>query len=337
MVKLSSLGDVVHTLPALSDAVRVRPDIRFDWVIEEAFTELPALHCAVDQVIPVAIRRWRKNLLSDFPGPEWRRVRQRLRAKRYDAVIDAQGLLKSSFVAWQIDAPRFGFDKHSARERLAAFAYHHRISVPRSQHAITRTRQLFAHALDYPVPVTVADFGVRQKFQVARTQGKKRLVFCHGSARAEKLWPLENWVALTQRATAAGYVVTLPWGTEEEKLRARKIAERSDSAQVSVLPRLGLSAMAGELVAATAFVAVDTGLGHLGAALAVPGVSLYGPTDVTLVGTYGHKQHHERSLHAGSHGSMHSIKPEQVWESLQSLISTAASDSDNSSSWESRA
>ena len=106
MVKMSSLGDVIHTLPALSDALRALPGIRFDWAVEEAFAEIPGWHPAVDRVIPVALRRWRKRPLRDFRGPEWRQARNALRSQRYDAVIDAQGLMKSAFIARLVKAPR---------------------------------------------------------------------------------------------------------------------------------------------------------------------------------------------------------------------------------------
>ena len=104
VVKMSSLGDVIHTLPALTDAAAAIPGITFDWVVEEGFAEIPAWHPAVDTVIPIALRRWRKHPWRDFRGPQWRACRQALRRQHYDAVIDAQGLLKSVFVARLVKA-----------------------------------------------------------------------------------------------------------------------------------------------------------------------------------------------------------------------------------------
>ena len=98
LVKTSSLGDVIHTLPALTDAQRAIPGIQFDWVVEEGFAEIPAWHPAVAQVIPVAIRRWRKHPLQTLRSGEWRRFKARLRETHYDLVIDAQGLLKSAWL-----------------------------------------------------------------------------------------------------------------------------------------------------------------------------------------------------------------------------------------------
>lgn len=94
MVKTSSMGDVIHTLPALTDAQQAIPGLCVDWVVEEGFAQIPSWHSAVDRVIPIAIRRWRKNLLSAQTRQEWRSFKQRLHQERYDAVIDAQDYLK---------------------------------------------------------------------------------------------------------------------------------------------------------------------------------------------------------------------------------------------------
>ena len=135
LVKTSSLGDVIHALPALTDAARAIPGITFDWVVEEGFAEIPTWHPSVGNVIPVAIRRWRKNLWETIKSGEWRRFKQRLRAEKYDLVIDAQGLLKSALLTRYVKAPVAGFDRDSAREPLASRFYQRRLAVARGQHA----------------------------------------------------------------------------------------------------------------------------------------------------------------------------------------------------------
>lgn len=142
LIKTSSLGDVVHTLPALTDAARAIPGIKFDWVVEEGFAEIPTWHPAVGKVVPVAIRRWRKNLWQTIKSGEWRRFKQSVRAEKYDLVIDAQGLLKSAWLTRYVKAPVAGLDKNSAREPLAARFYSRRLAVARGQHAVERVRQL---------------------------------------------------------------------------------------------------------------------------------------------------------------------------------------------------
>jgi heptosyltransferase-1 len=281
----------------------------------------------VDRVIPVAIRRWRKNPLKGFTGPEWRCARAALRESHYDAAIDAQGLLKSAFITRLVRAPRYGMDWRSARERLAALAYDHPVQVARDMHAVERTRLLFARALDYPLPATPGDYGLRGSLPPMAASRPPGLLFFHGTARAEKLWPEAHWAALAQSAGAAGFRVWLPWGSEVERERAERIAGEGDN--MEVLPRLGLLDLAELLLQAAGAVAVDTGLGHLSAALDVPTVSLYGPTRTRLIGAYGNNQVHLESPLQGNGGAgpaamMQAITPGQVWLALRAMLPGAA-------------
>jgi len=289
LIKTSSLGDVVHTLPALTDAQRAIPGIQFDWVVEEGFAEIPAWHPAVAQVIPVAIRRWRKNLWQTLRSGEWRRFKARLRETRYDLVIDAQGLLKSAWLTRYVKAPVAGLDCDSAREPLASRFYDRRYAVPRDQHALERVRQLFAQALGYELPQGIGDYGL-DRTQLATPGEEPYLLFLHGTTWPSKHWPEAYWRELAERMSAFGWAIRLPWGNVEEKARAERIAE--GIAGASVLPRLNLGGVAKVVAGARACVAVDTGLGHLAAALDVPSISLYGPTLPGRVGAYGRSQVH---------------------------------------------
>ncbi len=289
LIKTSSLGDVVHTLPALTDAQRAIPGIQFDWVVEEGFAEIPAWHPAVAQVIPVAIRRWRKNLLQTLRTGEWRRFKARLRETRYDLVIDAQGLLKSAWLTRYVKAPVAGLDRDSAREPMASRFYDRRYTVPRDQHALERVRQLFAQALGYELPQAIGDYGL-DRAQLAVPGEEPYLLFLHGTTWPSKHWPEAYWRELAERMSAFGWAIRLPWGNAEEKARAERIAE--GIAGASVLPRLNLGGVAKVVAGARACVAVDTGLGHLAAALDVPSISLYGPTLPGRVGAYGRSQVH---------------------------------------------
>lgn len=324
LVKTSSLGDVVHTLPALTDAARAIPGIQFDWVVEEGFAEIPAWHPAVAQVIPVAIRRWRKNLLQTLKSGEWSRFKARLRETRYDLVIDAQGLLKSALLTRYVDAPVAGLDRDSAREPIACRFYDRRFAVPREQHALERVRQLFAQALGYSLAGHAADYGL-DRAAMAGDVSEPYLLFLHGTTWASKHWPEANWRELVGLMNQQGWAVRLPWGNEAEKARAERIASGFDKAQV--LPKLNLAGMAKVIAGAQACVAVDTGLGHLAAALDVPSISLYGPTLPGRVGAYGRSQVHlcATGPNAGS-GDRHkpcfeNLPASQVAAELDTLLS----------------
>ena len=305
LIKTSSLGDVIHTLPAVTDAARALPGIRFDWVVEEAFAEIPAWHPAVEQVIPVALRRWRKHPFARATRAEWKAFRATLDAAPYDFVLDAQGLIKSAWLAVKAHAPVHGLDFRSAREPLASLAYAHRHTVPWGRHAVRRVRELFAAVLGYPLPEDAVGEDDGANHADAATYGldrarmgesdaandaatAPRLIFLHGTTWPTKHWPENHWRELARLATGAGWDVRLPWGSEIEHERAQRIAKNLTGAHV--LPRLPLAGLASELLAATACVAVDSGLGHLAAALDVPTLSLFGPTNPGFTGAWGHRQ-----------------------------------------------
>jgi heptosyltransferase-1 len=307
LVKMSSLGDVIHALAAVSDAAALVPGIEIDWVVEEAFQEIPAMHPAVRQVLPIAIRRWREG---------WWRQRKdiqqtlgKMRATDYDLVIDAQGLIKSAIVSGLARGPVAGLDTASSREPLASRFYTKAVNVPRDQHAVVRLRQLLALALDYAVPTTEADFGLGsiglekpglEKSDIRKKSNQpgipaRTILFFHGTTWASKHWPVSQWQALAQLVAAAGYEVLLPHGNAVELARAEAIAATCASARV--LPKLSLTALAECLREVAGVVSVDTGLGHLAAALAVPMVSLYGPTNPLLTAPYGRQQSALASTH----------------------------------------
>ena len=335
VIKTSSLGDVVHTLPALTDAMHAIPGIKFDWVVEESLAEIPAWHPAVDKVIPVAIRRWRKNPLATLFSSEWKTFRQQIKTRHYDKVIDAQGLMKSALLSRMAKGDKCGLHGSVARESLAALAYRQKFKIAKGQHAITRVRQLFANCLGYAEPTDTLDYGIdASRFAVAGDD-RPRLVFLHGTTWPTKLWPELYWAQLANMAAAKGFRVLLPWGNDEERDRAKRIATGCVDARV--LDRCSLEQMASHLAGARAVVAVDTGLGHLAAALSTPAVTIYGATKPGLTGTMGASQLHlcadfrcspclqrhcsYRGDAVVSPACYASINPEQVWQKTNTLVS----------------
>lgn len=324
LIKTSSLGDVVHTLPALTDALRAIPNIRFDWVVEEGFAEIPRWHPAVDQVIPVAIRRWRKHPLQTWRSGEWRAFKQRIHQQQYDLVIDAQGLLKSAWLTRGFKVPVVGFNRQSAREPIASYFYDRPIFVAREQHAVERVRQLFAQALGYALPKQLGQYSLERERLALAEQSAPYVLFLHGTTWPSKHWPQAAWRKLAEQLSAQGVAVRIPWGNAEEEQRAHAIAEGLPL--VTVLPKLNLTEVAGQIAGAQACVAVDTGLGHLAAALDVPCVSLYGPTLPGRVGAYGQGQIHlcAPGPNAGSGNRQlpcfDGLGAEHVWAVLQPLL-----------------
>jgi len=334
LVKTSSLGDVIHTLPALTDAARIIPGISFDWVVEENFAEIPAWHPRVKTVIPLSWRRWRKKLFSQPTIQQGRAFLQALRAEKYDMVLDAQGLVKSAMLTFFAKGQRCGLDWGSARESLASLAYQKKCTVNFYQHAIIRMRSIFSHIFNYELPQTVPEYGLlRQQFMDPAVENNY-LVFLHGTTWDTKLWPEEYWLSLACLAAQAGLKVKLLWGNALEQERAQRLAAQAEN--ITVLPRQDLKGSAKVLANARGVVAVDTGLAHLAAALDVPTVSLYGPTNPDYTGALGRSQIclpanfpcspclKRECTYQGKTATQpacfSALPPHRVWEALQPLL-----------------
>lgn len=336
IVKTSSMGDVLHTLPALTDAQQAFPEVQFDWVLEPGFAEIPRWHPAVREIFPVSIRHWRKHFWQSLWQGDIKKQLSALRQTQYDIVLDAQGLIKSACLTRLAKGKRLGLDFSSARERIASLAYQGRYHVPKDQHAVERVRQLFAKALGYSLPVDPPNYGIDKTRLVPAPFDENYLVFLHGTTWATKHWPEIYWQALAHLAAKENHLVLLPWGSEQERLRAISIQENAirQGCDVvpKVLPKLSLSEITSVIAKAKGVVAVDTGLGHIAAAMAVPTVSLYGATDPKLTGAYGPSQYHfcakyacspclSRACHqqgqfAVTPPCFESLSPQKVWQTL---------------------
>ncbi|CAI1068691.1 MAG: lipopolysaccharide heptosyltransferase RfaC [Serratia grimesii] len=316
IVKTSSMGDVLHTLPALTDAMQAIPGIRFDWVVEEGFSQIPTWHPAVDRVIPVAIRRWRKNWFGSETRQQRCDFKRVVQVRDYDVVIDAQGLIKSAALITRIaKGSKHGQDSKSAREPFASWFYNHRHDIDKQQHAVERTRELFAKSLGYEKPDNKGDYAIAARFLThLPADAGQYLVFLHATTRDDKHWPESHWRDLIALTAPSGLKIKLPWGAEHERQRALRMAEGFP--HVEVLPKLSLQQVAEVLAGAKGVVSVDTGLSHLTAALDRPNITLFGPTDPGLIGGYGQNQY---SL-ISPEKSMATLSADSVWDELQKVI-----------------
>jgi heptosyltransferase-1 len=301
LVKTSSLGDVVHNLPVATDLARHFPGATIDWVVEEGFADLPRLHPAVDRVMPVAIRRWRRSLLSPATWAEIGAFRRSLREREYDLVIDTQGLLKSALIVKQArlaaSGRRCGFGRATVREPAAARFYDATFDVPRSLHAVERNRRLAAAAAGFALDATL-DYGIAAAPLAADWAPKKDYaVLLTATSRDDKLWPEPDWHALGLMLVASGLVCVLPGGNAEERQRAARLATTLGRAVAA--PPLGLGELAGLLAGAQIVVGVDTGLVHLAAALGAPTLALFAASDPELTGVHAGP----RAVNLGSRGA----------------------------------
>jgi heptosyltransferase-1 len=280
-VRPSSLGDVVWALSVAHDIAAARPATSLDWVAEEAFVALPAMCEQVRRVIPVALRRWRRDPFAGRTWREMRALRAALRAERYDAVIDAQEQVKGAVIARLARGPRHGLDRASIREPAATWLHDAHHAVARDLHFATKCRRLAAAALGYTI-----DGPPRWRWKLppppACTPDHPYVVAVHATSRADKRWPDARWRELLADVDASGFTIVLPHGSDDEERTSRALAAPLDRALVP--PRLPLDAMAALLSHAHAVVGVDTGLTHLAAALGTSTLALFTVTEADLAG-----------------------------------------------------
>jgi len=282
-VKTSSLGDVIHHCPAISDVRRSLPHAAIDWVVEEPFAQIAALHPAVRKVLPVAVRRWRSRLLAPEIWREMLAFRRELQVESYDAIIDAQGLMKSALIVAVCNGVKHGLDAASAREPLASRFYDFVHAVPREMHAVERNRRLTAAALGIDIGAG-CEYGLRLQSASPIAPRSPFCVLLSMTSRAGKLWQEERWAELVRALAGRGCESVLPWGDEAERTRALAIVAAAGRGLVP--PRMTLVQLASLMHGAHAVFGVDTGLAHLAAAVGVPTIGIYCGSDPALTGLH---------------------------------------------------
>lgn len=321
IVKLSSLGDVVHTMPAVQDIRRALPQAQIDWVVERSFAPLVQRCAGVRRVIPCELRRWRKAPFAATTRAEWGAFKQELQQEAYDAVIDLQGLVKSALVAWLARlAP--GGRRYALANRTEGSGYEAptrwvadvAIRIEPHVHAVRRSRELCARALGYAVPGEET-FGLQpdeqrgkvvpERVAIGVLGARPCIAFVHGSSRADKQWPPTHWLELARRFDAAGFDVALLHGTDDEQRRSEALARGMPHAVV--WPRLALDALTDALSGCAGVIGVDSGLSHIAVALDLPHVQIYNFDTAWRTGPIGRAR--QRSVYAQAAPSV-----EAVWQ-----------------------
>lgn len=280
LVRVSSLGDVLHNLPMVADLLRRHPGATIDWVVEEGYVSLVRLNPHVRKVIPWALRRWRKSLGKSGTRAEIRAFFRTLREEEYDYVFDTQGLLKTGIIMGAARVRKGGRkvglangSEGSGYEGVSRIFHTDSIPLSPRTHAVARGRLVAGAALDYPVD-TAPDFGLPAPDASQRPAflpAEDYAVFFHGTARAAKKWADANWIALGK--ALAPMPVLLPWGSEAERRDAEALAAGIPNARV--LPRLSMMDAVTLAQHARLAVGVDTGLTHIAAAFVRPTIEIY--------------------------------------------------------------
>jgi len=286
LVKLSSLGDVVHTLPVVQDILAAMPDAQVDWVVEKAFAPLLAQVQGLQRIIPCELRRWRKSFWTAQTRSEWGAFKADLQSNHYDAVIDLQGLTKSGLVArlarLASNGKRYAIANQtdgSGYEAPTRWVADVAIALGPHVHAVQRGRELAARALGYSLPMDVM-YGLNNLSNVPQGQSireqraPKSIAFVHGTSRPDKEWPLAHWVDLGQRGAASGYHIKLVHGNVKELATSQAIAAQLGGNAV-VLPELALDALTLEMAECSGAIGVDSGVSHIAVALDLPHVQIY--------------------------------------------------------------
>lgn len=327
IIKMSSLGDIIHSLPAITEIKQNIPAAHITWLVDPSFKEVPAWHSDVDKVISIPLRHLKQNLKSVASYLAVAASLRLLRKQQFDLVIDAQGLIKSALIAKLALGSSAGFCKQSIKEPAASLLYNKVITVPKNQHAVLRTKELCAKACGY-TQRSQTDFGIKKKDSARNND----IILFHGTTWTNKHYPAQNWNKLIKIITGAGYNVLLPWGNAEEKERAQTLSKLPNT---KLLPKLTLTEIKDIIASSKGAIGVDTGLSHLAAATATPCVAIYGPTSPRLARNYGDMQAQiesnldcapcmKRRCHItripDEHPCMKNISPLAVWQQLQLLL-----------------
>jgi lipopolysaccharide heptosyltransferase I len=333
IIKLSSLGDVIHALPVARALRRTYPEAHLTWIVEAREYAVLRDHPDLDAVVPVDTRLWRRLVWRPAGARQvWEklgRLETRIRATRFDAALDLQGLIKSGVLTAYTGAPlRIGFSASRAREWPNALFTNRHVTPPAT--AIHVVEQYLSLLAPLGVTATQPEFHIparpdaeRRMEEFLGEQGVKRqdllVAINPGAGRENKRWPVRHFRALAERLASEPDVrLLLLWGPDEIHM-ARQIGDGLPTRAI-LAPPTDLDELTALLRRCALMVANDTGPLHLAAALGTPALGLFGPTRAERNGPYGSRC---RSLQSRD-GTMEAIGPAAAFEAATILLERRA-------------
>jgi len=289
IIRLSSIGDIIHTFPMVFDIKNNVKNCTIDWLVDESFIDIVKLNCNVDNVIGIPIRKLKTNKFNIVSSVmNWRKS---IKSVEYDYIIDSQGLIKSALVSKFFRGDVYGFDKNSIREKLACIFYKFKISVNNTL-AINKNRQLSAAIFNYNIDDSKVDFGLTKCTNLAKDKlfTKDYIVIFHSSSKKNKHYDIENWLTIIQHVVDRyNMMVILPYGNSTEKIESLKMKNSlANYANMIIVPEevYSFSQLASLIYNASFILGVDTGLVHLANAFNKNTIAIYIATDPTKTGIF---------------------------------------------------
>ena len=313
IIKTTSLGDIVHAFPAISQIYKHFPQAQIDWAVEEEFSSLPLLHHAVANIRITKWRNWKRQPFAfKYNFAQWRQMKQEIKEQNYDIAIDLQSLLKSALVGTGIGAVLHGLAK--GRSSFASFYYDKRYTIAADElwlqqqqnygiltkgdvhqdmHKVQFMMKLCAASLGYKADINDCDYGIdfsrlkKENNQITNISSTKQKIFlCHKTSKEQKELPVDFWRGLIDVLAASGYQCILPGHRDSERLHAHRLIEGNESV-CTILPRLNIEEIAQIMLSCNTVISLDTGLGHLATALGLRTIAIYVMSDPLVFGCYG--------------------------------------------------
>jgi len=272
VVKLSALGDIIHSMVVLQFIKKKYPDVVIDWVVEDSFKGILEDNPHINKIITVNLKSIKKNKLAFFSQIK---LIRKYKKNNYDFVIDAQGLLKSAIVAKLITRKEiFGFSKNSIREGIASFFYTKTSDIAYDKNVIDRNVKLFNDSMN--MQITHKDVMNKQAFLYSKVNEIKKIdiIFVLGASKENKIYPKEKFVEVAN--LLVDYDIEVIWANKYENEAAKYLFEHCDN--VNICEKMSLDQLKNKIIQASLVIGGDTGPTHMAWALNIASITIFGNT-----------------------------------------------------------